>query len=147
MNTWHSRLKQRREELGLTQREFARRVGVSGATVSEWESGKIKKIDADNMDKAARVLETTADYLLRGAGPMRAGALEGHARAVVTATGALTAAPPDPLDTLPPDERVLLLLYRGLTRTQQEQFRQSVEGAERANRELMEELLERKKRE
>lgn len=41
----------RRLELGLTQREIADRVGVTEATVSRWESGDIRNMRRDKIQK------------------------------------------------------------------------------------------------
>lgn len=78
MSNWNERIRAARKSLGISQAEFARRVGVSGATVSEWERELIVDIEARNLDKAARVLGVTPEFLLRGgalesgSGPKRA---------------------------------------------------------------------------
>lgn len=50
-------MKFRRQELGLTQKEVAARVGVTEATVSRWESGDIKNMKRENIATLARVLD------------------------------------------------------------------------------------------
>jgi transcriptional regulator with XRE-family HTH domain len=59
------RARQRREELGLTQEEVARRMpgNVSGARVSLWERGKNRPHDG-NLEEYAKALETTVAALL-----------------------------------------------------------------------------------
>lgn len=47
----------RRDSLGLTQKEVAGFVGVSEATVSRWESGHIDNMRRDRIAKLAKVLQ------------------------------------------------------------------------------------------
>ena len=49
-------LKDRRLELGLTQAEIARFVGVSEATVSRWESGDIASMRQNRIAALAEIL-------------------------------------------------------------------------------------------
>lgn len=50
-------LKQRRKELGLTLAQIAEKMGVSEATVQRWESGNIKSVRYDRLDKLAEILK------------------------------------------------------------------------------------------
>lgn len=62
------RIRERREELGLTQGEFARRLLVGNpdaAQVSRWERG-IHEPTADRKEDIARALETTVADLMAG---------------------------------------------------------------------------------
>ena len=57
-----SKIRQLREEKGLTQQGLAGAVGVSQATVSDWETGKIKP----ELTKAVRLADlfhTTLDVI------------------------------------------------------------------------------------
>lgn len=57
-------IRQRREEIGLSQEELARRLDVSVQTVGRWERGDGKKGAAfSRLDEIAKALETTADAL------------------------------------------------------------------------------------
>ena len=49
-------LKKRRKELGLTLAQIAEMMGVSEATVQRWESGNIKSIRYEKMDRLAEIL-------------------------------------------------------------------------------------------
>lgn len=49
-------LKQRRKELGLTLAQIADQMGVAEATVQRWESGNIKSIRYEKIDKLAEIL-------------------------------------------------------------------------------------------
>lgn len=49
-------LRQRRKELGLTMKQVADAVGVSEATISRYESGNIKNMRRDRIDKYAKIL-------------------------------------------------------------------------------------------
>lgn len=57
-------LKQRRLELGLTMLDVAKLVGVSEATISRYESGNIKNMRRDRIEKYARALQVSpSDFL------------------------------------------------------------------------------------
>ena len=58
------KLKSRRLALELTLDDIARYVGVSGATVSRWESGEIENIRRDKIAKLADILQVTPAYLM-----------------------------------------------------------------------------------
>lgn len=49
-------LRKRRKELGLTLAQIADMMGVAEATVQRWESGNIKSVRYDKMDKLAEIL-------------------------------------------------------------------------------------------
>lgn len=57
-------LKQRRIELGLTMLEVATLVGVSEATISRYESGNIKNMRRDRIEKYARALQVSPSEFL-----------------------------------------------------------------------------------
>jgi len=66
MNTWHSRVTEAREGARLSKAEFARLVGVSGAAVTDWESGAIKSLSAEKLLAIARVTHKPPEWLLTG---------------------------------------------------------------------------------
>ncbi|MFA6904371.1 MAG: helix-turn-helix domain-containing protein [Gallionellaceae bacterium] len=68
MKTWNERLKAARAEFGCTQTELAREVGVSNATVSDWESGEIKKLEGENLLKICEFLHISPTWLQFGRG-------------------------------------------------------------------------------
>lgn len=70
METWHIRLKRAREAKNLKQVEVARLVGVKGATYSEWESGGIKTLSAENLVQVCKVLGMSEQYLMKGKEPV-----------------------------------------------------------------------------
>lgn len=59
-------LKQRRLDLGLTMLEVAKIVGVSEATISRYESGNIKNMRRDRINKYAQALNVDPTLLLNG---------------------------------------------------------------------------------
>ncbi|MEM8060036.1 LexA family transcriptional regulator [Morganella morganii subsp. sibonii] len=59
------RIKLRRKELKLTQAALAKKVGVSHASISQWESGTTAP-DGANLLSVANALGCTAEYLLKG---------------------------------------------------------------------------------
>lgn len=70
MEQWKQRLKVAREAKGYKKTAFARLVGVSHPTVSDWEKsvemGGIKEITGIKLMKVCEVLGITADYLYYG---------------------------------------------------------------------------------
>lgn len=50
-------LKKRRKELGLTLAQIAAEMGVAEATVQRWESGNIKSVRYDKIERLANVLK------------------------------------------------------------------------------------------
>ncbi len=61
---WGSNIKRLREHLKLSKTQFAIDVGVSLATVSDWEAGKIKQIEARHLLRSARRLGVDPEELL-----------------------------------------------------------------------------------
>lgn len=57
-------IKKRRAEIGVTLEEIGKIVGVSKATVQRWESGEIKNIRRDKIEKLSQALQTTPAYLM-----------------------------------------------------------------------------------
>lgn len=58
------RVKQKRKEMGLTQKQLGELAGLSHVTISKWESGSEPK--AENLHDLARVFECSTDWLLYG---------------------------------------------------------------------------------
>ena len=54
----------RREQLGITQDELAKAVGVSKASISRWESGDISNMRRDRIQKLAEALKVSPLSLL-----------------------------------------------------------------------------------
>ncbi len=59
-----SRIKSRRTDLNMTLKEIASKVGVTEATVQRWESGNIKMIKGDKLEKLALSLQWTVNELM-----------------------------------------------------------------------------------
>lgn len=53
-----------RTDLGLTLQELGDKVGVGASTVRKWETGFIKTLRTDKMQKLATALNTSVDYLM-----------------------------------------------------------------------------------
>lgn len=62
--TFAERVKQKRKELGLSQKELGKLAGLSHVTVSKWESGSEPK--AENLYDLAKALSCSANWLLYG---------------------------------------------------------------------------------
>ncbi len=58
------RIRKRRRELGLTQRELARRLDIRYATISDVERGIHKDVSSTLLRQLAKALGVTADYLI-----------------------------------------------------------------------------------
>lgn len=74
LNTLASRIVEARQELDISKAELARRVGVTRATVSMWESGQIESLKDDNLLLLAELLQVSPRWLNAGTGPRQAAA-------------------------------------------------------------------------
>lgn len=63
-NTINERIKLRRTELGLTLLQLADYLGVKEATVQRYESGEIKNIKHETVQKLSEILRCTPAYLM-----------------------------------------------------------------------------------
>ncbi len=59
------RIRSLRLACGMTQDELAREVGVTRSAVAQWETGRAGQIGS-NLARIARVLSTSAEFLLSG---------------------------------------------------------------------------------
>ena len=66
MNNLGQRIRALRQQLTLNQTELGDLIGVSSQTVSQWESGAIKKLDGANLLALAKALRTSPYYILDG---------------------------------------------------------------------------------
>ena len=57
------RIKELREEKGLSQKKLADQLGLSAGTIGNWESG-IREPNFDTVAKLAEFFNVTVDYLL-----------------------------------------------------------------------------------
>lgn len=64
MSTWNQRVTYMREKMRITKSELAKRVGVSAATVTNWELGKIKKLSEEHLISLSKVLSVSVEWLL-----------------------------------------------------------------------------------
>ncbi|HWY25763.1 MAG TPA: LexA family transcriptional regulator [Nevskia sp.] len=81
MNTLASRIVEARGELDISKAELARRIGVSRATVSMWESGQIESLKDDHLLQLAELLDLNPKWLNSGKGARRAPGKSGTAKA------------------------------------------------------------------
>lgn len=66
MKKLNERITYARTKAGFSKAYIARSVGVSSPTVTDWESGKIKTIEAGNLLKLAQVLNVDPEWLQTG---------------------------------------------------------------------------------
>lgn len=64
MTTLNIRIKERRQELGMTLLEVATHLGVKEATMQRYESGEIKNIKQETIVKLAEAFHCTPSYLM-----------------------------------------------------------------------------------
>lgn len=57
-------IREKREDLGLSQEDIARACGVNRATVSRWESGNISNMRRNKLEALANVLQISPSALL-----------------------------------------------------------------------------------
>ncbi|RXM69407.1 helix-turn-helix domain-containing protein [Clostridium tetani] len=60
----NEKIKGRREELGLTLQDIGDFIGVSKATVQRYESGEIKNLKLESIEKLAIILNVSPAYLM-----------------------------------------------------------------------------------
>lgn len=82
MKTWHERLTAAREAKGWNKTQLADAVGKSNPTVSDWESGEIKKLEADSLLSICEALHISPRWLQYGEGSMAANYLDPKIEAV-----------------------------------------------------------------
>ena len=70
------RIKERRKLLGISQSELAKKVGVTGRTVQNYELGTRNPQSIEIAQKLAEALDTTVEYLLGNDGIFIADAYE-----------------------------------------------------------------------
>jgi len=66
-----NKIKNRRQELGLTLEEVAQAVGVGRSTVRKWETGMIKNMGRDKIAALAQVLKINPVELVPASGSVR----------------------------------------------------------------------------
>jgi len=59
-----TKIRQRREELGISQQELARLLGMTQSRISEIESGARPYVNLPHLRTLARTLGVSADYLI-----------------------------------------------------------------------------------
>ena len=63
-NLMGKRIKERRKLANLSQTELGDKIGVTYATISKYESGEIKSIDATILNNIAKYTNTGINYFL-----------------------------------------------------------------------------------
>ena len=58
------RIKQLREDKGLTQEDIAKKIGVAIQTIYKYENEIVTNIPLDKLEKIAKALQTTPAYLM-----------------------------------------------------------------------------------
>lgn len=127
---WNQRIKQLREAReadnpdGFSPARFAKKIGISGATMSDWESGVIKQISGPNLVKVANALGVTPEWIITGQGNP-----EGR---------------PQPQQKLSDDQRSLLALWGELFEHQRADYLAKFHEDVSKNRVLISEIDKRR---
>ena len=66
VDTMGERIRRRRMDLGLSQKDIAKKVNVTRQTVSAWEHGVSQNITGTHLHHLARVLNVSAVWILTG---------------------------------------------------------------------------------
>jgi transcriptional regulator with XRE-family HTH domain len=69
--SFHSRLQEALIEIGISQSQLARQIGISRGTVSLWLSGSTQLPESQNLTRAAMILGITPHWLATGTGPKK----------------------------------------------------------------------------
>ena len=64
MKTVGKRIRDKREELGLTQTQLAEKLGVTRQTIYKWENGMVKHIDRPYFSDMATLFGCSAKWLM-----------------------------------------------------------------------------------
>ena len=64
LNEYHSKIKERREKIGMSVEEVARKLGVARTTVYRYESAEIEKMPVSVLFDLANILRTNPFYLM-----------------------------------------------------------------------------------
>jgi phage repressor protein C with HTH and peptisase S24 domain len=98
--TWNQRLTARMAELGISQGELARKVGISQPSVNDWVSGSTKSLRGTLLPAVAKALGTTPEWILTGRDGSREPDRPPYLRAIVAWHDAADL-PPDQFAYLP----------------------------------------------
>jgi len=120
MSSMGRRIAARRIELGMTQAELAKKLGVSRQAVSMWETGDIHDIRGRHLTLLSSVLDVTDDWILFG-------------------DSATTRPTADENDTV----GELLAIIRRMTREERAETLHELRAREEKARELYEQLRKR----
>ena len=102
----HDRIREAREQAGISQTELARLLGVTRSACSQWESVGGTAPRRDRLEQLAGLLGVSFEWLATGRG------------ADGSPTDKVAEAPAGYPSSLPPDQRELLERYRRLTARQ-----------------------------
>lgn len=95
----HDRIREAREQAGVSQTELARLLGVTRSACSQWESATGTAPRRERLEQLAQLLGVSFEWLATGRGGSGPSAIEVQ---------------PDAGTELPPDQQELLNLYRRL---------------------------------
>lgn len=111
------RIKDRRNELELTLDALAKKVGVGASTVRKWETGYIKDMRSDKIQKVADALDVTPGYLMgwEEKQNVQVGQVQTNNGVIGQANAPVTVGGDDAHTTLSKEEAELLRIYQELS--------------------------------
>lgn len=114
--SFNSRLKAIRLNMGLNQKEFADKIGISPVTLSHYENDK-REPDLKKLASICTILSVSSDYML---------GLSDSTSPAMTVTISSERIPRDPLDDLSPDRREKVCEFIEFQRLQQAKEEQTI---------------------
>ena len=58
------RIREKREELGLTMEDLGQKMHVNKSTISKWERGAVESIKRSHVDELAQILHCSPEWLM-----------------------------------------------------------------------------------
>lgn len=86
-DTLGERLREARGVYRLSQGDLARKIGITPAAISQWESGQVQSMKPRNLLAAARALGVDVNWLVYGKGRMRKGGTAASTRICIVPWG------------------------------------------------------------
>jgi transcriptional regulator with XRE-family HTH domain len=120
-----TRIRTARKDKGISQAVIARRIGISVAAVSNWETGK-NDLSGDSLIAVAAILGVSPAWLQTGRGEQSPGTQIQEYQS--------------PEDELSHQERAMVELFRVLTDDQKSEIVRSLEAQKQQNKMIWEQL-------
>lgn len=104
MYTFAQRLKETREQRGVSAKELSEALGLNKSTIYRYETGELKSIKSMNIKAIAKYLNVTCDYLIGASDSMKNSQEAQEASTVLTS-----------------EEKILLDIFRSVPAERQQE--------------------------